>query len=230
MTARVAGKRDAFPSTQRTWLADRLQEGDAGLAHARRHVMDVYAHPLGVYYKGSSFRWLGEPDDMVRGYFADRLSREEYLEKWMHSGRQLRFWLIVGFKHYLLESARAKAKAERASLGQLESETSGDAGPEEAFHRESARAIASEAFRLASSACSEAGQGEHWDVFMRHHLEGRGYAAVAAEMGMTPERAAVMARTASNKYRAALRELVAWPGASRDEVDDEIQSLLEAIG
>lgn len=230
MTARLAGRKDAFPSTQRTWLADRLMEGDAGLAHARRHVMDVYAHPLSVYFKGSSFRWLGEPDDLVRGYFADRLSREEYLEKWVNSGRQLRFWLIVGFKHYLLESARAKARAERASLGQLESEVSGDSGPEDAFHRESARAIAGEAIRIASDACLQSGQSEHWIVFMRHHLEGRGYGEIAQELGMTPERAAVMARTAANKYRAALRELVAWPGATKEEVDDEIQSLLEAIG
>ena len=68
--------RDVFPVTQRTWLGRALVRGHEGLSEANHHIMDVYAQPLKVYYLGSSFRTLGEPDDVVQGFFADRLARE----------------------------------------------------------------------------------------------------------------------------------------------------------
>ena len=36
-----------------------------GLSEANRHVMAVYLQPLRVYFMGSSFSWLGEPDELV---------------------------------------------------------------------------------------------------------------------------------------------------------------------
>jgi len=38
-----------------------------------------------------------------------------------------------------------------------------------------------------------------------------------------------MARTASGKFRRALRELVSWPDAGTAEVDQELRDLMEAV-
>lgn len=218
---------DAFPSTQVTWLGSVLRTGESGRKEAIGHVMSVYAGPLGVYLKGSTFRELGEPDEIVNGFFASRLSRKRYLLDWLASGRQLRFWLLTGFRHYLYEQIDARLRQRRRRV---------EAGPpqqpmdaEQSFHRESARAIVREAYRRAEEACAAANQADHWQVFREHHLKGRAYGPIARELGIGERRTAVMARTATGKFQRALRELVSWPDAGAEEVDQEIRDLMEAI-
>jgi len=217
---------EVFPSTQVTWLGRALQDGDDGLRAAGEHVMRVYAHPLRVYLLGCSFRTLGEPDELVQGFFASRLSRQTYLHDWLRSGRPLRRWLIVGFLHYLHETAR-REKRWRAKVDGGRQATPN--GAEEAFHREAALAIVREAVRVAAERCEAAGQEEHWRIFVKHHLEGLAYDALPEEIAAAPRRASVMARTAASKLKAAMRELIAWPGASTDQIDAEIRALMEEI-
>ncbi len=222
---------DHFPPTLMTWLRGVVARGDAGALEAARHVMEVYAWPLSVYFKGSSFRWLGDADDVVRGFFADRLSREEFFERWLESGRRLRHWLIVAFKHYLYETARSRRRDGRAGPmdggGDLASEPDGETL--RGFWREMARSVVARAMDRAESRCAEDGLAEHWVVFRRHMVDGASYSAIELETGTPPARAAVMARTACNRFRAALREGVSWPGASETEIDAEIASLMEDL-
>ncbi|MHC4211203.1 MAG: hypothetical protein ACYSWT_15980 [Planctomycetota bacterium] len=219
-------ERDAFPTTQVTWLGRALLAGESGQGEAAQHVMSVYAHPLHVYLKGSSFRDLGEPDEIVDGFFASRLSRNHYLLDWLASGRQLRYWLLTGFRHYLYEQIEAQRRHQRPR----------EAGPpeppleaEQAFHREAALAIVREAYRRAEAACTAAEQSDHWRVFREHHVRERAYGPIAQELGIDERRTAVMARTAAGKFRRALRELVSWPKAVADEVDQELRDLMEAV-
>jgi DNA-directed RNA polymerase specialized sigma24 family protein len=210
-----------------TWLSARLRSGEAGRLDAGRHVMDVYAHPLRVYFLGSSFRALGDAEDMVNGFFADRLQRPHFLERWADSGRPLRYWLIVGFKHYLYETARAER---RADAGQLAESINGDdSGPIRGFDREVGRALVAEAARRAEAQCLESNLAEHWDLFRRHFIDEAPFARVAPEFGVSPERAAVMARTAAHRFKRALRDMVAWEGATDEQVDQEIARLMEAV-
>ena len=111
---RRAMKKDVFPETQNTWIGQRLREGKEGLAEINRHVMNVYAFPLRVYYHGTPHRWLGEADDVIQGYFADRLAREDFFKEWLKSGLRLRRWLINGFGFYLKE-LKKKRRRERVS-------------------------------------------------------------------------------------------------------------------
>jgi DNA-directed RNA polymerase specialized sigma24 family protein len=188
--------------------------------------MSVYAHPLHVYLKGSTFRDLGEPEEIVHGFFASRLSRSGYLLDWLASSRQLRFWLLTGFRHYLYEQIEAQQRSRRPR----------EPGPspppvtaEQAFHRETGLAIVREAYRRAEEACAAARQGEHWRIFREHHLKGHAYAEIAGDLAIDERRAAVMARTAAGKFRRALRELVSWPEASTADVDQELRDLMEAV-
>lgn len=222
---------DVFPATA-TWLNRCVGTGSADLTRANVHIMTIYAHPLKVYFQGCSLRWVGEAEDMVRGYFAGRLSRGDFLERWVESGRPLRFWLITGFKHYLLESARAVQRDRRAGSTEALAEQGLeiDADDTRGFDREVALSIVREASAAAQSGCVRDGLAAHWELFVAHHVGGMSYEALAPRFGVDRARAAVMVRTVANRFRSELRSLVAWEGASEDEIDREIRSLLEVTG
>lgn len=225
-----SGKPDAFPQTQRTWLGSRIGRANgAGLTEANQHIMVLYAEPLKIYFKGCSLRWLGDADDMVQGFFASRLSKQEYLSSWLTSGRPLRYWLIVGFKHFLLETARSVAKVrDERPLEPSESDFKGE--ELSGYDRQYALSLVREATTRAQRACEKAGLERHWRVFVEHHVEGQEYELISVRLGIDRARAAVMARTAATRFKAELRELVAWEGAGEEQVDAEIRSLLEAMG
>ncbi len=218
-------KQDAFPQTLRTWIGARLVDGHAGRAEVNRHLMTVYLRPLKIYFMGTSERWLGEPDDVVSGFFADRLARENFLDDWIASGLSLRRWLCNGFCFYLKELRRQKFRDGRA--GELKDDPvtfSGD--PEQAMDRAFVAEVVRVALAQAREQCIADGLEDHWDVFEQHHCLGRAYQDIGAEMDIRPSRAAVMTRTATKRFREALRELIARDSA-HDDVDSEILALLE---
>lgn len=221
-------RQDVFPATRRTWLLREMSQGGDGLALARGHVMETYAWPLSVYYRGSSFRTLGEADEVVHAFLADRLSRPAFLQDWADSGRPLRYWLITGFKHSLQERRRRERRDAHAALPEDSPEPAAD-GAERVFAREAARSVVARAAEAAADACAAAGLGEHWDIFRRHALGGAAYAAIAADLGVDERRARVMSRTAANKFRAALRQAIGWPGASDEDIEADIAALLEDL-
>lgn len=219
---------DRFPSTQFTWIGRRLDEGDGGLSEVRRHVMNTYFVPLTVYVRGSVFRQLGDPEELVQGFFASRLNRPEYFARWRTSGRPLRRWLITGLRHFLLETARDEVKRRGLARGVVEQlEDDGrDAAPPREFDDELTRSLVAEALRLTHASLACDGLTAHWEAFTRHHVDGRSYDELAREHGENAERLAVMARTARRRFRETVRSLLAWPGASAQAIDDEINELL----
>ena len=229
-TAKPKARKDAFPDTMRTWLGEQLGGDRAGLQSAREHIMRVYSEPLSVYIRGSSFRTLDDADDLVRGFFADRLSRDLYLQKWKESERPLRFWLIVGLKHYLLEEARRRRRDQHALLPDESPGADHDGGSDRAYLRAVAIEVVREAISRAAQGCQTDGLDDHWMVFRRHQLGGESYARIAEDMKILPSRASVMARTAATRFRAALLETVGWDGATSTEIEEELRSLMEATG
>ena len=73
--------------------------------------MDRYAGPLAVFVRGSSLARLGEPAEIVNGFFASRLSDAEFLRAWDRSGMRLRRWLMNGILFYGQGLARDGARA-----------------------------------------------------------------------------------------------------------------------
>lgn len=219
-------KQDVFPPTMSTWIAQRMGDGSEGRADVNRHIMAVYDWPLRVYFMGSSERWLGEPEDVVGGFFADRLGRPEFLHDWRASGMRLRRWLMNAFCFYLMEVRRARARDRRA--GELDKEPVVFKGsPEVAVDRAFRVSLVREALRSAQEACEKADLAQHWHIFVSHYLNGQDYSIISREFRVSPERAAVMARTAARKFRGAVRELLAGDGTPDQEVDQEILALIE---
>jgi hypothetical protein len=101
---------DHFPTTQQTWILDRLAEGHGGSSALRSHLMEWYRGPLVAYARGSSLRTVAEPDEHVHGFFVSFLERPGALERWAESGTRLRRWMMNG----LLLHARGLRRDNRA--------------------------------------------------------------------------------------------------------------------
>ncbi len=221
---------DAFPSTLVTWIARKEEEGESGRDAINQHVMAVYGEPLCIYLRGHSLRWLGEPEELIDGFFADRLDRGDFIAKWRRSGMPLRRWLMNALNFYLMEVRRAHQQTPHAGAGEAQDEqwTMSDS-PEQVIDRAFARSIVKAALSRAEQRCTAKGLDNHWHVFVRHYYEDEPYEECAAEYGVGAERARIMARTAARVFRAALRDLLAGDGAAPERIDQEIHDLLEVI-
>ncbi len=220
---------NAFPTTCHTWIGDRLRSAGEGRGEVNQHVMSVYAWPLTVYFRGTRDRWLGEPDEIVQGFFADRLAREHFFADWLQSGLPLRRWLMNAFCFYLNEVKRT-GKRNRVEPGPTDEQADSSATPEEMLDRAFVVSIVRKALQQTHERCAVQGLEHHWRVFVRHHYQSAGYQQISKEFGVDAPRAAVMARTAARKFREVLRDLLVRDGAAPDHVDNEIQTLLEVSG
>ncbi len=221
---------NAFPSTMQEWILARLHTGATGQAEVATHIMDSYAGPLRVYWLGSSFRDpANDAADVVAGFFADRLSRSEWLRAWPSSGLRLRRWLMNALLMYLQEQYRTDKRSARAPERRNTSlEDQPDAAL--AFERAWARQLVSNACTEAARRCDAAGLSEHWDLFHRHYLLGEPYGDIVRANHITARQAEVRCRAARSRFVSALREALRQDGAQEDELDDEIRSLMETLG
>lgn len=208
-----------------SWIDRRLGEGDQGRGEVNRHVMATYGWPLKVYFLGTRDRWVGEPDEVINGFFADRLSRPAFFHDWRKSGLKLRHWLINAFCFYLRELKRSRMRAQPDASPPADLPVS--AAETKAYDRAFIASVVRQALLAAGAACEREGKAVHWQVFMSHFCQGRPYDQFVGDLGVDAARAVVMARTARKRFQSALRDLVAHDAADAD-VDAEIRSLLEA--
>jgi len=218
---------DVFPVTAATWLGDRLACGDGGRDDAVIHVMRIYREPLLIYAKGSSLRTIQDPEELVHGFFADRLSRVDYLDKWRRSGLPLRRWLINGLIFFAREQGRHAARNSGGVNTPVEPNLDETVGQ---YTRSIARAVVAEALTATIEALSSEGRGEHARLFVLHYIRGMSYDQISESGGVEPRRAAVMVRTATRRFRITLRGLIAWPGATDEDIETELSSLLNNCG
>jgi hypothetical protein len=188
--------------------------------------MEAYATPLERYFRGSSYRTLGDAKELVNGFLVDRVSRSNYLREWLGSGKPLRRWLMTGFLFYLGEWARKRRPAPSAYDVDLLDES------EEAqrrFDREWASSLVARAIERARRSCERRGQSSHWSLFERHHMHGTPYSRLIGEFGVDPSSAASMVRTAAEKFRRAIFDELARDGVPDPEIEAEIVRLMEAL-
>ncbi|MEY2795172.1 MAG: hypothetical protein RIR10_888, partial [Planctomycetota bacterium] len=195
-----AGSSDAFPTTHATWIDARLEEGELGREALNTHVMSRYARPLATYARASALRTIDEPDALVNGFFATRLTRAEYLASWRASGLPLRRWLVNGLLLHGRERQREQRKAARdgaaaaspcgscgcagacaGGLGNGAAEVGLEPSAFEEFERAWSRALLSDACELAERELVAEGDADAWASFRRHNLDGLEYAEIAQQ-------------------------------------------------
>jgi hypothetical protein len=217
---------DVFPQTLTTWIRDRLQGGAGGRREVDRHVMEVYAFPLRVYFLGGRDRTLGEPDEVIQGFFADRLARTEFFAQWQSSGLPLRRWLMNALNFYLKELRRAGNRGAASGESQAEDVGTFEGDPNAEIERAFIISLVRVALRNVERTCELEGQSRHWTSFYEHFYLDRSYADIGRDLGVDAARAMVMARTVRHKFQAEIRRMMTIDGADT-EVDKAILSLLQ---
>jgi DNA-directed RNA polymerase specialized sigma24 family protein len=223
---------DLFPRTQYTWIGQRLQQGPDGRTDINHHVMSVYTWPLEIYFRSLRAHWLGDAEDIVQGFFASRLDREDFFRDWLESGMKLRRWLLNAFCFYLKEVRRERRRSDREEPLLDEGEGREEA-PADEMDRAFAVSIVREALLETRRSCEARKLGAHWRIFEAHYYDGKSYAEIcdSGEFGrIDTVRAATMARTAAGRFRTVLRGLLRKDGATTSHVDREIAALLEVTG
>lgn len=190
-----------------------------------RFLMETYARPLSLYLSATSYRQLGGCDDLVAGFFASRLSRREWIEHWAESGLRLRRWLVNGMLLYMKEELRRRSRDRVAEA----CDESASPSVDRLFERAYAKEVVRLACEQAAASCDAEGMSLHWSLFLRHHVEERSFAALAAEEETSEGRVTGLVRTAAGRFRSAVARLLVRDGANREELDLEIAQLLEGL-
>jgi hypothetical protein len=241
---------DHFPSTHATWIDAQLTIAeDGGQARAtaldalRRHLMERYRTALVAYVRGSSLRRLGDAEELVAGFFADRACEPRFLQDWRASGMPLRRWIMNGVNFYgrgvVRDRARARARdggpqlAERAGgdLGRALGEASvEERDAERAFEHAWALAVLNDAHARAHADLAERGRLEEYEIFRRRVIEGEGYDTIAPSVGRSAQQCAGATRLVTEAMREALRESLRAEGIREGELDAESACIYALIG
>ena len=210
---------DHFPSTHATWIDAQLTiaersraAGDpAGETNAvaalRRHLMERYHGALRAYVRGSSMRAIGDADELVAGFFAERVGEPEFLRGWRASGKPLRRWMMNGISFW----ARGVARDRGRELGR----SGGAAGPEPIDERDAVRAFDAE---WALSMVNTAHARVHAD-----------YESIAAELGVSRQDCANAVRRVGARVRDALREALVDDGVPPADVEEAVLEVMRIV-
>jgi hypothetical protein len=219
-----------FPTTAYDELTPLIEAGDPQ-RHASRHIMDRYYEPLQAYICGLPLRVLGEPDDLVRSFFASRLSRADYLRNWSASGLPLRRYLMNGISFHLRELLRERVRCKTLPIVDESILVSKSLRADELFERAWALSILSDACTASRDAMAADGRSNAWRIFDAHYLRGESFVALALREGVSPQRLAAEARFVIRRVERVLQSMLSDEGIPTTDLAAEvarIQGLLKS--
>lgn len=222
-----------FQPTQRTWIGQQLDLGDRGLFAVRTHIAETYRLPLEVYFRATS--WSRErhsdpdwdPETVVHEFLADRLSRDDYLLKWVDSGLQLRRWLINGLHLFLNEYFR-KTRPTAGGDAALDAVPIDDRAGLEA-DRVMVCGMVRQAIKQVVTQLESAGQHTHADAFVSVYLHQQALATVAAKLALSVGQVKGMLRLARTRFKSAFCTLLERDGITPDRLQGEIHAIMEVV-
>ncbi|MCH2139618.1 MAG: hypothetical protein MK100_01120 [Phycisphaerales bacterium] len=228
-------QKDHFPPTLHTWIGEKIGLGVEGRDDINQYIMEAYEPPLRIYLRSTSWGNWQDLDEIINGFLADRLDREDFFAKWQASGKRLRHWLINALHFYLKEEWRRERRHDAARLGDGGEEDPGaivqdPVNLEQEINCVWAKSVIAAACKDAEASCQADGLDSHWALFIRHYLDGRSYRDCAVEFNVDPKRCAVMARTATQRFRQALHQRLQDDGVPAEDLDHEIMLLQESLG
>lgn len=225
-----------FPTTHATWLSDRIARAPS---EARMHVLANYFDPLCAYVRASgNLRVLGEPADLVNGFFAARVADPSYLVRWSTSGVPLRRWLANGLllhaRNTALAARRRAARVDGTDVSELQQNARLRAADHEtdallALERRWAVRTVTEAHeQIRTELCSE-GRGDWWELFRLHSIQGKTYLEACASTSIPLTSASSVNRQVVDRLRAAIVAILERDGIRPEEIDNEMALLQDLL-
>jgi DNA-directed RNA polymerase specialized sigma24 family protein len=236
---------DAFPTTHRTWIVETLKIALASadpkvrsrtLAELRAHVMQRYFEPLRVYVKGSSFRGMGESADLVNGFFASRLARDDYLSRWVESALPLRRWLANGLVMHLRERSREGRIGGRplevrdpSDLETLDLPALHEPDAAMAMERSWAESVVAGALNATLKGLEASRRQAAWEVFQLHFVEGLTYEMIAARTGRPLLELKADAKLVQRRLRSEVEQALRDDGVPESRLEEETDRMVAML-
>ena len=221
---------DRFPTTRRSWITRTLAKGPEGEREVAHFVMSTYLEPLKRYARQIPDLGPIDAEDIVHDFLTNKVGASGYFQQWEASEKPLRRWLVNGF-HFRMKDRRRQILTDRRRTAEAGPELSPDVDDDRfaSFERDWARDLVHRAVERPAKDCQARDLAEHWRVFCRHHLDTRPYRDLVGEFDQTPRRLARMSRTAADRLRVNIQELLERDGVPPTEIGDEIARLLELV-
>ena len=214
------------------WIRDHLEGGPEAKDRLVQWAMTVYAKPLQTYAKATGLAHASqlESDELVNGFLASVLARQDYLKDWIGSGLRLRQWFRNGLHFHAKTMRRATGRVKALDDREAESIAVPDDADRLLDHAW-ASAIVERVCEEVRIDLAKAGKSANWDIFWQHHVDGVPYAQLVANHGgaLTEAQAASRAFEVASRLRERLSQMLMRDGARSAEISTELRSLMESI-
>ena len=227
-----------FPSTHWSLVLDAGHCGLPDAATALEELCRAYWPPLYSFLRRQGHS-PHDAEDLVQGFLARVLAREDLAEVGPEKGR-FRTFLLTSLRNFVIKQA-LRDKALKRGGGQVPISINAEeaerlcgadlnaASPEAAFDRRFAQAVITRAFAALREEHRARGREELF-ALLSPHLDGaeaKDYEFCAAKLGMTPGAVAVAVHRMRGRLRELLRAEVRQLCASAAEEEQELKYLLE---
>ncbi len=231
-----------FGSTHWSAVLAAGQPGSPRAAAAMEELCRSYWYPLYAYVRRRGYR-VEEAQDLTQSFFAGMIEN-----RWLKSADpqrgRFRSFLLGAMNHFLANDWRQAHALKRGggkTLISLDDTAEGryavDAAsgltPEKIFERRWAWSLFERAVARLREHYIGGGKARLYDAlkgYLADEVAEGEYARLAAELDMTSGAIATAVHRLRDRYRELVREEVAQTVADQAEIEDEIRSLLAALG
>jgi RNA polymerase sigma-70 factor (ECF subfamily) len=231
-----------FATTRWTLVHDAARGGDHGAAAALGALFATYWQPLYRYARRKD-KSKEDAEDLVQGFLAHLLTVDALRGIDRAKGR-FRSFLLASFQHWMINdwkhASRDKRGGGNAALSfdwesaesGLKLEVADERSPDRIYDREWAVALLDKVLGDLEKLSIEEGNAEQFER-LKHCLTADsrriGYAAIAADLGLSEGALRVAVHRLRKRYRHLLTDEIARTLSSPEAVEDEMQSLFAAL-
>jgi len=231
----------AFVTTKWTVIMEAASSEAPGSKAAFARLYQDYWNPLYCYVRRRGYS-PAEAEDLTQDFFIALLEKQR-LSGLAREGGRFRAFLLTGLKNHLANHwDRARAAKRGGGFSPLSLDETGAekrfqglasaSDPDLAFEREWAFAVLEVALHHLEDEMSTAGKGGFFQC-VRSHLQGdrngRPYAEIAAELGMSEGALKVAVHRLRRRYGELLRTEIARTILNEAEVAEELGCLLKIV-
>ena len=211
-------------------------------AEALEQLCRAYWYPLYAYVRRRGYS-VEEAQDLTQEYFA-RLIEKQWVAAANPGKGRFRTFLLTALNHFLANewrNARAAKRGGGRAVISLDDTTesryalepASNLTPEKLYERRWALSLFERAMGRLREHYVAAGKERHYkclEQFLSGEASDGDYARAGTELQMAPGAVASAVHRLRQQYRELVREEIAHTVTSPDEVEDEMRSLLAALG
>jgi RNA polymerase sigma factor (sigma-70 family) len=228
-------------ATHWSWIAS-ASEGDSTQASAAlEKLCEMYWFPLYAYIRRKGYG-PDEAQDLTQEFFA-RFLQSQILARADRRKGKFRSFLLASMEHFLTNEWRRSQAAKRCPAGVIRLddaaenryalEPSSDLTPERLYERQWALNLFETALlRLREQYAKDGRVGlyEGLKQFLSTEPREGDYAGIGDRLSMSVAAVSTAVHRLRHRYRELVRDEIARTVSSQDELEEEIRSLLTALG